>query len=218
MDIDVEAMLDAPFQEKRVNITCRVCFKAFHLYKMKCCFLKQEIQGKKFNSNSLFSFVFDRKNILEKKNTGKLIIYFLFLFIFSVFTHLYLFIALPDTTLHTVPTLVTAPIPAIVPLTIDHILDIAAEDIVVLPAVKEDIDVLLPVITTDAAEVDATAEVPEDAAEALEDAAEVLMIGIVIEEEEVELIVEDMVDPLHHPFPKKIEIEERCLSLNSQRV
>lgn len=82
---------------------------------------------------------------------------------------------------------------------------------------KEDIDVLLPVITTDAAEVDATAEVPEDAVEALEDAAEVLMIGIVIEEE-VELIVEDMVDPLHHLSLRKIEIEERCLSLNSQRV
>lgn len=119
-------------------------------------------------------------------------------------------IALLDTILH------IAQILAIVLLNTDHILDTAAEDTVVLPVAKEDTDVLLPVITIDAVEVDVTVEVPEDAAEALEDAVEVLKIGIVKEEEG--LIIEDMVDPLHHLFLRKIEIEERFSSLNSQRV
>lgn len=120
-------------------------------------------------------------------------------------------IALLDTILH------IAQIHAIVLLITDHILDTAAEDTVVLPVVKEDTDVLLPVITIDAVEVDVTVEVPEDAAEALEDAVEVLKIGIVKEEEEG-LIIEDMVDPLHHLFLRKIEIEEQFSLLNSQRV
>jgi hypothetical protein len=110
------------------------------------------------------------------------------------------------------------PIHATVLLTTDLI---AAGDIVVLldhlVVEIEDIDVLLLVSIKEEVVVDALVEV---LVIVLEDVvvdhllhhylfSTNLMIGILREEEE-----EEVVDLLHHPYLKKIEIEEPCLSLN----
>lgn len=138
MDIDVEAMLDAPYQEKRV-----MYFKTFigffshfeKIYKLIKILTILSLTGR--TTQRRWSTVIDFIRSIH-----------------NVLTVFYINIVVPDTTLHT---LNIALILVTVLLTPDHILDIAAGDIAVLldqSVEKEDIDVLLLVNIKEVVEVE----------------------------------------------------------------